>query len=52
MADCQVTCITKPQPLSPHAHIMHLGNPPTWVWTREQVIASNSVAWLEADLMQ
>lgn len=40
MADCQVTCITKPHPLSPHEHITHLGNPPTWIWTREQVIAS------------
>jgi len=40
MADVQVTCITKPHPQSQHEHITHLGNPPSWVWTREQVIAS------------
>lgn len=40
MADVQVTCITKPHPQSPHEHITHLGNPPAWVWTRGQVIAS------------
>jgi hypothetical protein len=43
MADCQITCISKPTPLSPHEHITHVGssktNPP-WKWTREQVIAS------------
>lgn len=41
MADVQVTCITKPHPLSPHEHISHVGNPQAgWEWTREQVIAS------------
>jgi len=41
MTDVQVTCITKPHPLSPHEHITHLGNPSAgWKWTREQVIAS------------
>lgn len=40
MADAQVTCITKPHPQSAHEHITHLGNPPQWVWPREQVIAS------------
>jgi len=40
MADVRVTCITKPHPLSPHEHITHLGNPPQWLWTREQVIAN------------
>ena len=40
MADSQVTCITKPNPQSPHEHITHLGNPPSWLWTREQVIQS------------
>jgi hypothetical protein len=40
MADCQVTCITKPHVNSSHEHITHLGNPPSWKWTREQVIAS------------
>lgn len=40
MADVQVTCIIKPHPQSPHEHITHLGNPPTWVWPRENIIAS------------
>jgi hypothetical protein len=43
MADCRVTCITKPDPLNRHEHITHLGNVstnPPWKWTREQVIAS------------
>lgn len=41
MADVQVTCITKPNPQSPHEHITELGNPRAgWKWTREQVIAS------------
>lgn len=43
MADCRVTCITKPHPTSPHEHITHIGNPtsnPPWKWTREQVIES------------
>jgi hypothetical protein len=41
MADCQITCITKPHPLSAHEHITHVGNPAGgWVWTRERVIAS------------
>ncbi|MGH2907610.1 MAG: DUF3892 domain-containing protein [Solirubrobacterales bacterium] len=40
MRNCQVTCISKPNPQSTHDHITHVGNPPTWVWTREAVIAS------------
>ncbi|MFA5774448.1 MAG: DUF3892 domain-containing protein [Ilumatobacteraceae bacterium] len=40
MADAQVTCIIKPHPQSTHEHITHLGNPPNWVWTREDVISS------------
>ncbi len=40
MTDVQVTCIIKPHPQSPHEHITHLGNPPSWVWEREKVIAS------------
>lgn len=40
MADVQVTCIIKPHPQSPHEHITHVGNPPNWLWTREQVINS------------
>ncbi len=27
MADCQITCITKPHPLSAHEHIIAVGNP-------------------------
>lgn len=38
--DVRVTCITKPHPQSPHEHITHLGNPPGWVWPREEVIGS------------
>jgi len=35
----QVTCITKPSPLSVHEHITHVGNPTVgWVWTVEKVI--------------
>jgi hypothetical protein len=41
MADCQVTCITKPHAMSPHEHITHVGNPAAdWKWTREKVIES------------
>ena len=43
MPDCQVTCITKPNPASAHEHITHIGNnqiATPWKWTREQVIAS------------
>ncbi len=43
MADLQVTCITKPNPQSPHEHITHVGNPtanPPWKATREEVIQS------------
>lgn len=43
MADVQVTCINKPDRMSAHEHITHLGNPnatPPWRWTREQVIQS------------
>lgn len=41
MAEVQVTCITKPNPQSPHEHITHLGNPSGgWKWTREDVIKS------------
>lgn len=39
MADVRVTCINKPNRMSPHEHITHLGGP-TWKWTREQVIQS------------
>ena len=41
MADVQVTCITKPDPQSPHEHITELGNPRAgWKWSREDVIRS------------
>jgi hypothetical protein len=39
MPDVQVTCITKPDPQSPHEHITHLGGA-GWKWTREAVIQS------------
>ena len=40
MADCQITHIRKPNRMSSHEHITHVGNPPTWFWKREDVIAS------------
>jgi hypothetical protein len=41
MADCQITCATKPHRESPHEHITHVGNPARgWVWPREAVVAS------------
>lgn len=41
MADCQITCIVKPDVNSRHEHITHVGNPAaSWMWPREQVITS------------
>ena len=41
MADVQVTCITKPHPLSAHEHITHLGNPAAnWKWPLARIVAS------------
>lgn len=41
MADCRITCVTKPDRLSPHEHITQVGNPAAgWIWPREQVIES------------
>jgi hypothetical protein len=41
MADVRVTCITKPNPQSPHEHITHIGSlAGAWKLTREEVIAS------------
>ena len=40
MADCRITRITKRNRMSAHEHITHVGNPPTWFWPREAVIAS------------
>jgi hypothetical protein len=37
MADIQVTCITKPNRMSAHEHITHLGGGGL-KWTREEVI--------------
>lgn len=39
MADVQVTCITKPNALSSHEHITHIGGV-GWKWQREAVIRS------------
>lgn len=43
MAEFRVTCITKPQPHSPHEHITHIGGPGNgagerWKLTREEAI--------------
>lgn len=44
MANAQITCIVKSDPVGGHEHITHVGNPagnPTsWMWTVEQVIES------------
>lgn len=41
MADCQITCIRKPNVNSKHEHITHVGNPAAgWMWPREEVIKS------------
>lgn len=37
MADIQVTCITKPNRMSAHEHITHLGGG-GMKWTREEII--------------
>jgi hypothetical protein len=39
MADVRVTCITKPERMSSHEHITHLGGQ-GWTWPREAVIQS------------
>jgi hypothetical protein len=39
MADARVTCISKPNRMSAHEHITHLGGA-NWKWTREEVIRS------------
>ncbi|MDP2877436.1 MAG: DUF3892 domain-containing protein [Holophaga sp.] len=43
MADCRVTCITKPHPHSAHEHITHIGGPDggqgkPWKITREEAV--------------
>ena len=39
MANCQITCITKPNPQSQHEHITHVGNPSVpWKLTTPEVI--------------
>lgn len=43
MPDCEVRCISKPDRMSSHEHITHLGNQysnPPWKWNRENVITS------------
>jgi len=40
MPDCQITCVRKPDRFSQHEHITHVGNPPNWMWSRENVIKS------------
>lgn len=41
MADCQITCITKPNVSSPHERITHVGNPAAkWHWPVADVIHS------------
>jgi hypothetical protein len=39
MADVRVTCITKPNPMSSHEHITHIGGQ-GWKWDRDKVIRS------------
>ncbi len=39
MADVRVTCITKPNVLSSHEHITHIGGV-NWKWDRDMVIRS------------
>ena len=39
MADVRVTCITKPNPMSPHEHITYIGGD-GWKWDRDKVIQS------------
>jgi len=39
MAVVLVTCITKPNPLSSHEHITHIGGA-GWKWDRDKVIRS------------
>lgn len=40
MAQAQITCIVKSDPVGGHEHITHVGNSSTWMWTVEQVIES------------
>jgi hypothetical protein len=41
MADCLVTCVSKPDRFSQHDRISHVGNPgASWIWTIDQVIES------------
>lgn len=40
MANCQVTCITKPNVNSPHEHITHVGNP---AWSMKRLTVEDVI---------
>jgi hypothetical protein len=40
MANCQITCITKPNVNSPHEHITHVGNP---AWTVKRLTVEDVI---------
>lgn len=40
MADCRITCITKPNVNSPHEHITHVGNP---MWSPRRITVQNVI---------
>lgn len=40
MAESRITHIRKRDRFNTHEHITHAGNPPTWFWTREDIIRS------------
>jgi hypothetical protein len=40
MANCHVTCITKPNVNSPHEHITHVGNP---AWTMKRLTVEDVI---------
>ena len=40
MANCQITCITKPNPQSSHEHITHVGNP---AWSMKRLTVEDVI---------
>ncbi len=40
MADCQITCVTLSENGKKLEHIVKAGNPPTWIWPRENIVQS------------